>query len=169
MPFDNESPHYAVQVLYRRERVVAEMLEGYGYKPFLPVYKERHKWSDRVAQIELPLFPGYIFCPIDLDNKLPVLSTPGVLGIVGAGKLPIPVDSKELDALRTIVFGGVDVSPCQALPGQRVRIEGGPLHGLKGELVHTRGAARFVVSISLLNRSVSATFVGSRAIPIKDA
>lgn len=161
-----EQPHYAIQVRYRYERVVERMLQLRGLSPFVPVYKKRQKWSDRIVEIEIPLFPGYVFCPLNLANRLPVLSAPGVISIVGAGKQPLPIDPSELEAVRAMVLRGTDVQPCRVSLGQRVRIASGPLKGIEGTLVQMRGKDRLVVSISLLNRSISATIDGAEAIPV---
>jgi transcription antitermination factor NusG len=158
--------HYAIQVRYQYERIVEESLKIRGFSPFLPMFKRRRRWSDRVMETETPLFPGYIFCAFDLKNRLPVLSSPGVVGIVGAGKRPVPVDSNELAAVRAMTLRGIDVQPCSALPGQRIRIGSGPLEGLEGALLEIRGKHRLVVRISILNRSISAIIDGSEVLPI---
>src|SRR6266487_1096561 len=80
-----EFPHYAIEVRHRHERTVERWLRLQGLSPFLPALKNARQWSDRVVEIEIPLFPRYVFCPIDLKNRLPILTAPGVLGIVGAG------------------------------------------------------------------------------------
>lgn len=56
-----EHPWYAVRVKPRFERVVCQNLAAKGFVSFLPTYKERRRWSDRVRLVELPLFPGYVF------------------------------------------------------------------------------------------------------------
>src|SRR5207248_7233331 len=80
---------YALQVRPRFEKIVATHLQHKGYTEYLPLYKSRRKWSDRMKELELPLFSGYTFCKFDAQNRLPVLIVPGVLAIVGVGKLPI--------------------------------------------------------------------------------
>ena len=159
-------PHYAIQVRYQYERIVEESLRNRGFSPFLPVFKRRRRWSDRIMETETPLFPGYLFCPFDLKNRLPVLASPGVVGIVGAGKRPLPVDSSELAAVRAMTLRGIDVQPCSAVPGQKIRIGSGPLKGLEGALLEVRGKHRLVVRISILNRSISAIIDGSEVQPI---
>src|SRR5579863_9433153 len=78
-------PWYAIHVQARFEKVASAVLGEKGFDAFLPLYRAKHQWSDRVKQVELPLFPGYLFCRIDIANKLlPIVTTPGVLGIVSA-------------------------------------------------------------------------------------
>jgi transcription antitermination factor NusG len=163
---DAERPHYALQVRYRYEKQVEQSLRLRGFCPFLPLYKSRRRWSDRITEIDTPLFPGYVFCSLDLGNRMPVLSTPGVVGIVAAGRQPLAVDPHEIEAVRAMIVRGIDVQPCSATPGQKVRIGTGPLKGIEGFLLQVRGKNRLVVRISILNRSISAIIDGSEALPL---
>src|SRR5690242_12383861 len=91
---------YALQVRTGMEKLASAGLRGKGYEEFLPLYRTQRRWSDRVKEIEVPLFPGYLFCRFDpLDRLIPVLSTPGVSRIVAAGKAPIPVAEEEMEAV----------------------------------------------------------------------
>jgi len=131
------------------------MAWGKGYETYEPRYRSRRRWSDRVKEVDLPLFPGYIFCRLDLHNRLPILTVPGVIGIVGAGKRPVPVEEEEVETVRAIVNSGLPVEPWPFLGlGSRVYIERGPLAGVEGIITGTDKVSRLVVSVSLLQRSV---------------
>lgn len=152
-----ESQWFAVRTASGRERLVATQLQGKGYEEFLPVYRTRRQWSDRIKELELPLFPGYIFCRFDFNDRLPVLVTPGVKTIVGYGKTPIPVSENEIENLRRVVASGAVAQPhSQYLTvGERVRIREGSLAGVEGILVDVKNSWRIVLSVELLQRSVS--------------
>jgi transcription antitermination factor NusG len=131
-------------------------LQGKGYEPFLPVYASRRRWSDRIKEIELPLFPGYLFCRLDPSDRLPILVTPGVVQIVGIGKNPVPLDELEIASIQTAVQSGLrrQAWPYQQI-GQKVRVECGPLRGLEGILLSIKGGHRLILSVTLLQRSVA--------------
>src|SRR5271166_3606801 len=117
---------YAIRVKSNRESIVASALTGKGVPPFVPVYLARRQWSDRVVESEIPLFKGYVFCFLDVEKRLPVLTIPGVLDFVGIGKAPHPVEDAEIEALQTIARSKVPAAPWPFLKaGQRVRIERG--------------------------------------------
>ena len=146
---------YALRVKSQHENTVACHLHARGFESFLPLYKCRRRWSDRFKEIELPLFPGYVFCQFNLLNRLPILSIPGVVHVVGVGKTPVAVDETEMSALQAASRSGLPSRPWPFLQvGHRVRIEYGPLRGLEGVLLGFRGQQRLVLSISLLQRSV---------------
>jgi transcription antitermination factor NusG len=153
---DLRLPWYALQVRTRYERVVAEHLGSQGFEWFLPLSKERKRWSDRIKEVESPLFPGYLFCRFDAQNRLPILKTPGLVQIVGYNRQPIAVDDGEISAIQTLVASGIPNQPCSFVEiGDRVRIESGPLRGLEGILIESRGHHKFVLSVTLLQRSVA--------------
>lgn len=150
-------PWFALQVRAYREMTVADHLRGKGYEGFLPQYKCRKRWSDRVKIVDAPLFPGYLFCRFNPQNRLPILKTPGVIHIVGCNGLPIAVDEMEIKAIQTVVASGMPNQPWPFLAvGDRVRIESGPLRDLEGILVKFKGEHRLVLSVTLLQRSVAA-------------
>lgn len=149
-------PWYALQVRTRYERAVADHLEGNGFEWFLPLSKDRKRWSDRIKEVSTPLFPGYLFSRFDVQNRLPILKIPGVVQIVGYNRQPIPVDEHEIAAIQTLVASGVPNQPCSFVEiGDRVRIDSGALRGLEGILVESRGRHKFILSVSLLQRSVA--------------
>src|SRR6516162_5322363 len=149
-------PWFALQVRTKHEFGVASLLRGRGYAPFVPLYQCRKRWSDRIKVVDAPLFPGYLFCRLNLQNRLPVLMTPGVTQIVGCSRVPIPVDEAEINAIQTMVATGLPARPWPFLQvGDRVQIERGPVRGLEGILLEVRGAQRFVLSVTLLQRSVA--------------
>ncbi len=147
---------YAIHAKSRYENFVATQLRGKGFEPFLPIYESRRKWSQRIKTIEIPLFPGYLFCRFNANDRLPIVITPGVIRVVGFGKNPVPVDDQEIAGIQTIVSSGLARQPWPFLQcGQKVRVECGPLHGLDGILVSTKGHHRLVLSVTILQRSVS--------------
>jgi transcription antitermination factor NusG len=149
-------PWFALQVRSRRENLVANHLEGQGFECFLPLYKSTRRWSDRLKEVEQPLFPGYLFCRLNLSNRGPVLMTPGVQQIVGFGRTPVPVEEREVESIRQVLSSGLPSLPWPYLHvGERVRVNYGSLVNLEGILVNFKGSNRVVLSVTLLQRSVA--------------
>jgi transcription antitermination factor NusG len=147
---------FALQVRTRHEVGVAGILEGKGYEMFLPLYKCRKRWSDRIMNVELPLFPGYLFCRFNPHDRFPIVTTPGVIQVVGYNRLPVAVEDSEIRAIQTLVASGLPNRPWPFLEvGDPVRIEAGPLRGLEGRLIDFKGQHRLVLSITLLHRAVA--------------
>ena len=149
-------PWYAIRVRSNFEHTATFGLQGKGYEAFLPVYHVRRRWSDRVKELDLPLFPGYVFCRFDVLSRLPILTTPGVIGVVGLGKTPEPVPQHEIDSIQAILRSGLGAQPWPFLAeGARVRLDQGPLAGVEGIVLKLKTRLRLVVSVHLLQRSVA--------------
>jgi len=155
---DNDNPFewYAVRVRTRAETTVNQVLRSRDIETLCPTYKSSRIYSDRVKNVEQALFPGYLFCRINWSDRLPILSTPGVDSIVGFGREPHPVDPLEMQALQAVLRAGLLAHPHKYLRvGQRVRVEAGPLANMEGILVAAKNEFRLVLSVSLLQRSIS--------------
>jgi transcription antitermination factor NusG len=149
-------PWFALRVKSRSEKIVSTIARNKGFEEFLPLYQSRRRWSDRFKSVEVPLFPGYVFCRLNPEFRLPLLTIPGVLSFVGIGKVPVPIDDAEIAAIQTATGSGLLAEPYPFLEvGQRVRLAEGPLAGLEGLLVEVRKQQRLVVSVSMLKRSVA--------------
>ena len=147
---------YAIRVRYKWERAVSAALAGKGYEEYLPLYRSRRNWSDRLKEMDLPLFPGYLFCRFDVQVRLPILTTPGVISILGAARTPEAIPDREIEAVRIVVRSGLHVLPWPRLVvGSAVIIEKGPLQGLEGVTMEIRKKHRLCVSVPLLQRSVA--------------
>jgi|SRR3990172_5491917 len=157
MPLDTHGGHwFALQVRSRWERSTAALLDGKGYETLLPTFTSKRRWKDGFKEASAPLFPGYVFCRFDVFKRLPILVTPGVIAVVGRGRVPVPVSEPEIFAIQKIISSGVAAEPAPYLEvGQRVRIEAGALAGLEGILTEFKRRERIVISVSLLCRSIA--------------
>jgi transcriptional antiterminator NusG len=149
-------PWYAIQAKSSREKTASLLLGNAGYECLVPTSKYMRRWSDRMKEVEVPLFPGYFFCRMNPHNRLPVLMTPGVIQIVGVGKTPIPVEEEEIAAIQRVGKSGLPTMPWPYLEvGHVVRIEEGPLRGLTGIVLKIKSGVKLVLSVSLLQRSMA--------------
>jgi transcription antitermination factor NusG len=163
-------PWFALRVKPNYEKPVAAALRGKGFEEFLPLSRRKRQWSDRVKFMDLPLFPGYLFCRLNLDERMPVMTTPGFLYIVGVGKNPEPVEESEILAIQSVLRSGLTVTPWPHLMvGQKVQLKHGPLRGLVGVLAKIANQHRIYVSVTLLKRSISVEVAPEWIRPVEQA
>jgi len=144
---------YAVQVRAKSETMVAALLKYKGYEPFLPKYSK--PGANRKAEPH-PLFPGYVFCRIGESASGLIVTTPGVIQLLGIGNVPQAVPEFEIDNLKRMLATGLYCAPWPRYEvGMRARLVNGPLRGCAGLIVKTEGDTHLVVSVELLRRSVS--------------
>jgi transcription antitermination factor NusG len=149
-------PWFGVHTRSNHEKVTATVLSHKGYDHYLPSFKSRRRWSDRIVETDRPLFPGYVFCRFDPKVRLPILTTPGVVSVVGFGNEPAPIDDSEIEAIQAVLGSGLHTEPCPFLrEGQRIRVKRGSLDGLEGLLVRKKSEWRMVVSVTMLQRSIA--------------
>jgi transcription elongation factor/antiterminator RfaH len=149
-------PWYVTYTRSRHEKHVARQLEERGISFFLPLYKSMRRWKDRKKQVELPLFPNYIFVQMKSERRMDLLRIPGVVHLVTFHGKPAPAASAEIETLRRGLMGSSVVRPHPYLiAGRKVRIRKGSLAGIEGIFVRKKDRARVVLSISLIERSVA--------------
>lgn len=147
---------YAAYTSANHEKQVAQQLGTREVECFLPLYASNRQWKDRRVELELPLFPGYVFVRIFLRERLRVLQVPGVAQLVGFGGLPAALPAEEIEALRASLAHGMRAEPHPFLvTGRRVRVKAGPLTGLEGILTRRKNRARFVLSVEPIQQSVA--------------
>ena len=146
---------YAVSVRPRYERLVSRHLEQRGVNYLLPIYRSMRRWKDRRKQLEMALFPGYVFVNIDARDRLGVLMVPGVFRFVTfQGQLAAVADS-DIRALESSMSAGLGAKPHPYLrEGRRVQVKRGPLAGVEGIVIRRKERFRLVLSIDLIMRSV---------------
>jgi transcription antitermination factor NusG len=166
-----QHPWYAIRVQAKLEKVASDVLRQKGFEQFLPLYRAKRVWSDRVKELDLPLFPGYLFCRLDLSERLlPLVTTPGVLGIVSAGRDPVSIPDQEIALVQAVVRSGLPAMPWPALSaGSLVLIERGPLAGVEGLVLDADKKCRLIVSVSMLQRSVAVEIQREWVRPIPQA
>jgi transcription antitermination factor NusG len=147
----------AAQVRTNREFSVSSALQGKGYETFVPSYASFKKWSDRQKACQLPLISGYVFVRNLLEKAhSPIISTPGVVRMVGFGGQVAPIDDREIDLVRTVAESSLKAEPWAYIKqNAQVRISRGSLSGIQGTVLQVREKTMLVVSIEMLQRSVA--------------
>jgi transcription antitermination factor NusG len=147
---------YALYTFPRHEKLVAQQIERRRFTSFLPVYRSVRRWKDRRKELELALFPGYVFVRMDLEDRLQVLQVPGVVRLIHFNGRPAAIAAEEIEALRSKLSGIDRIEPHPYLNrGRRVRVRSGPMQGLEGIVVRRKDRCRIIFSIDLLQLSVA--------------
>ncbi|MBZ5489563.1 MAG: UpxY family transcription antiterminator [Acidobacteriia bacterium] len=156
-----EQSWFAIQVRPRHEFASARILRNKGFEEFVPAYSAKRQWSDRQKQIEVPLFAGYVFCKFHPVKKLPIINTAGVIRVVGTHQGPAAIADQEINAIRKIVESGEQIRPHPYIAvGSRIRIEEGPMAGVEGIFMGEKKGSEMIISIDLLQRSISLQIKG---------
>lgn len=158
---------FAAYTTSNHEKKVARELERRSVEYFLPLYTSVRRWSDRLKEVQLPLFPGYVFVRLAAAERLRVLQVPGVANIVGFGGTPTAIPEAQIEPLRRGWSASLKGRPHPYLTvGRRVRVVRGPLIGAEGILLRRKNVSRLVLSLDPLQRSVAVEVDGADVEPI---
>ena len=162
-------PWYALTVKHQHEVAARSALEFKGFEALAPTYRARRRWSDREKEIDLPLFAGYVFCQFAFTERIKVIDVPGVAKVVEFGGAPAEISEAEITAMRIVMDSKLRVRPWPYLkPGDRVRVERGPLRGVEGTLLREeRDRLQLVIGIELLQRSLAVEVAADMVTPIQ--
>jgi len=164
----SECQWYAGYTAARHEKRVAEHLSQRGVEHFLPLYNTIHRWNNGRHRVSLPLFPGYIFVRIALQERLRVLEIPGFVRLIGFNSLPVPLPEADINHMREALTRGVLAEPYPYLTvGTRVEIRNGPLQGMAGILLRRQNRCHVVLSVDLIMRSMAVEVEASDVVPSK--
>ena len=154
-PSSENKRWFALSTHTHHEKRVAIRLRERGIETFLPTYRSTRDWSNgRKVRLDLPLLPNYLFVHISSAERVQVISTPGVVSIVGRRNNPIPVSNEEMERL----LFGLRVARVEPHPylneGARARITAGPFAGLSGVILREKSPVRIVLSIESIKQSI---------------
>jgi transcription antitermination factor NusG len=147
---------FAVYTRNKHEKVVDTQLSKLGIETFLPIREQLSQWKDRKKIIETPLFPGYLFTCIDLkQDYLKVLSTKGVVTLLGINGIPQSIPDDEVQSLKYVMKSNYKYDPYASLQkGVKVIVVRGPLEGTVGDIVKKSGKFKLKVSVELIKSSI---------------
>ena len=152
----SESFWYVAHTCANREKRVGEQLLSRSVEHFLPLYASIRRWKDRKVELQLPLFPGYVFVKLALRDQLHVLQIPGVARLVSFGATPAALPADEIETLRRSLEAGPHATPHPMMDvGRDVRVKSGPMAGLRGILKRRASRTRLVVSVQLIQRAIA--------------
>jgi len=147
---------YAAYTYPRHEAKVLDQLVRRDIESFLPRYRSVHRWRNGCrVEVQSPLFPGYLFVRIRLQEQLRVLQVPSLVSLVSFGSIPTPLPGEVIETLKaTLSTKNAEPHPF-VKTGDRVRIRSGCLAGLEGILLRKASGSRFVLNVELIMQAVS--------------
>lgn len=147
---------YALYTCSRHEKCVAQQIEQQSISCFLPLYRSLRRWKDRRKELELALFPSYVFDRLALKDRFRVLQLPSAVHLVSFNGQPAVLPDAEIERLRDRLCRGAQLEPHPYLNvGRRIRVRVGAMQGLEGIIVRRKDRWRVVFSLDLIMRSIA--------------
>jgi transcription antitermination factor NusG len=155
-------PWFVIWAESRAEKKVEKRMTALGLSPWLPIVKERHRWSDRWREVECPLFPGYLFARATNADWPQILRAPGVLSVVKEGGKPALLADSFVTSLRDAIEreGAAPEAVTESVdytPGDEVIVQEGVLRGVRGIVRERRSGRQLVLWVAEIGRGVAFT------------
>ena len=166
-------PWYALYVRSRAEKRVYAYLTDMGYEAYLPLIVKMKKWSDRLKQVEEPLFKSYLFVRVDIRKYIEVLNIPGVTKFVSFEKKAVEVPQNQINAIKKYcndyTDGDDEVKETELHEGQLVRITNGAMAGLIGRLAPINSKKRLIVFIESVGHHLPINIARTKVEPVYES
>jgi len=151
----HECPWHVLHVIANHEKKVAQHLSVRCLEHYLPLYTERSKWTDRSVFVERPLFTGYVFVRFSAQVRLSVISSPGVIRLLGDHDSDT-VSAEEIDKIRDGLASGCLLRPHPYVSvGTPVRVRNGVFAGVEGIVTEFRHQCRVILALSAVKQCFS--------------
>lgn len=155
----SESEWYAAYTLPNNEKKVYQELLKRGEEAYLPTHKVLRQWKDRKKQLNVPLFPNYVFLKTAKFNLWPMLEIYGLVRYVTFNGKPAVIPEKEIEAIKQVMSLDMRINEVSreetCMIGERVRIMQGPLLGLEGVVVSRKDKKRLLIGFRTINQTIS--------------
>src|SRR5690625_5234631 len=167
----NQNQEQNWRVLYvnsRAEKKVAERLNGKGFEVFCPRRTTIRQWSDRKKKVRVPYFPSYVFVRYEEKDRLSVVETPGVVGLVYYLHRPAVIREKEMEEIIQFFddHSSTKIQCASFKPGDRLQIARGVMKEKEG-IVIRQTKYKVILYIEELGMTCTAEVPKSAVVPVK--
>ena len=162
---DGSSLWAVAHVRPRCEKKLAEAATRQGLEVHLPLQPRTRRYGARVRSFAHPLFPGYVFFRANPPGLRWIRQNRYVANLLEVA------DQQQLERqllqVEAALSGGHVMEVLTYLEtGRRVRVQAGPLRGLEGMVVRSKGQDRIVLNVDLIRGSVAMEVDSSLLVPV---
>ena len=140
----------------RCEKKFAALLKAERMMHYLPLVESVRRYAQQTKRFTKPLFPGYVFARVPIERKARIYQQELI-----ARAIPVLDEAsflQQIDLVRSMVASGYQLTVLPLLTrGRKVRVAGGPLHGLEGYIDDPANPKGIIVSVDVLRQGLLVT------------
>jgi transcription antitermination factor NusG len=145
---------FVAHVKPRREKKLVEYCRRQSVAATLPCYDSAHKYRGKTVVFRKPLFPGYVFLQLRLDQKAAIRQNEHVANLLEVFD-QLTFQNQLEDILLALESKlGVRLAPAIG-QGMRVRIKSGPLQGIEGSVESRYGMSTVLLRLDFINQAAA--------------
>ena len=150
---------YLIQTKTNSEKFAVSNLKNQGYECWYPEYEKIISHARKKQKVKKPLFPGYIFIKINLENTQwsAINYTPGVKEIITYGGKPAILIDKYYDELKSMLNKHGLFEYNEMYLGKKVKIISGPFLGMVGKIDRIDAKSRVRILLDILGNNIKST------------
>jgi len=137
----------------RCEKKFAALMTAERFTHYLPLVTSVRQYRHQTKRFTKPLFPGYVFTCVEDDRRTRIFQQDLLARTIA-------VDDErrflsQLADVKAIVASGYELTVLPLLKrGRRVKVVGGPLHGLEGFVDDSSNPRGVVLSVDVLQQGL---------------
>lgn len=137
----------------RCEKKFAALLAAERFEHYLPLVSSVRRYQRQTKRFSKPLFPGYVFARIEPEKKSRIYQQELLARAIFVEDEPLFL--RQLADVKALVASGLEVSLHALLKkGVRVKVAGGPLHGVEGVVDDPANPRGIVLAVDVLQQGL---------------
>lgn len=152
-PEESEPQWLVCHTRPRCEKKFAALLAAEKFAHYLPLVPSLRRYARQTKRFTKPLFPGYVFAHVPATQRTRLFQQDLLARVIAVEDEATFL--RQLGDVKTIVASGFELSVLPLLTkGRRVRIVGGPLHGLEGCVDNPANPQGIVLAVDVLQQGL---------------
>jgi transcriptional antiterminator RfaH len=148
-----DAPWLVCHTKPRCEKKFAALLSAEQIEHYLPLVTSVRRYLKQTKRFTKPLFPGYVFAQVSAEKKNRIYQQDLLARAIVVEDQPSFL--RQLGDVKTIVASGFELTLQPLLTrGRRVRVTGGPLHGVEGCIDDPSNPKGIIVSMDVLQQGL---------------
>ena len=137
----------------RCEKKFAALMAAEKFEHYLALIVSVRRYAQQTKRFTKPLFPGYVFAKVPVERKARIYQQDLLARAIIVED--VAKFLRQLGDVKAIVASGLELSVMPLLTkGRRVKIVGGPLHGLEGFVDDPTNPRGVVLSVDVLQQGL---------------
>lgn len=142
---------FAAKTKHRGEFKAMNFFNSLGVNSYVPSYKTKRLWSDRIKRVTVPAISGYVFFELPKIDFALINLNPFTKNIVrDIGGVPAIIKDKEIAVLKDCFNNELRDTNVNLFRGQKIKINSGPFMFKKGS-INKISCNKVIITIESIN------------------
>lgn len=138
----------------RCEKKLVQFCEREGLSATLPCYRAAHKYRGKTVVFQKPLFPGYVFLRIAVEQRGKIHGSDHVANLLAVADQELFI--RQLEDVRRALETDLEIRLAPRIgEGMRIKIKNGPLRGIEGWVEKRYGMNTVLLRLDFIGQAAA--------------